>query len=119
MFKLGPKASNFKNKGKAANTMDADMSYRCGAKDHWSRVFQATSKIVAGYHSRRRKFESNFAQVEEIEDTKMEVSNFQEAFFRWKIRFLEMGPHTAKFYPPQAELRMWPNLSMFFGLSFE
>ncbi|KAM1549107.1 hypothetical protein ACFX1Z_010206 [Malus domestica] len=73
-----PKAPNFKNKGKAPKTMDADMCYHCGSKDHWSRVCQAPQKIVAKYHSRRKKFESNFVQVDEPENTKMEVSVFQE-----------------------------------------
>ena len=31
---LAPKAPNFKNKGKTPKTMDADMCYRCGSKDH-------------------------------------------------------------------------------------
>ncbi|KAM1189092.1 hypothetical protein ACFX2J_024801 [Malus domestica] len=35
---LAPKALNFKNKGKAPETMDADMCYHCGSKDHWSHV---------------------------------------------------------------------------------
>ncbi|KAM1418609.1 hypothetical protein ACFXTO_022259 [Malus domestica] len=35
------KALNFKNKGKAPETMDADMCYRCGSNDHWSRVCRA------------------------------------------------------------------------------
>ncbi|KAM1683205.1 hypothetical protein ACFXTN_031399 [Malus domestica] len=33
--------------------MDADICYRCGSKDHWSRVFRAPQKVVAKYHSRR------------------------------------------------------------------
>ena len=59
------------------------MCYRCGSNDHWSRVCHAPQKVIAKYHSRRKKFESNFKQVDEpestkIESTKMEVSNFQE-----------------------------------------
>ena len=34
--------------------------------------------VVDEYHSRRKKFESNFMQVDEQETTKMEVSDFQE-----------------------------------------
>ncbi|KAM1249446.1 hypothetical protein ACFX2G_032805 [Malus domestica] len=36
---LAPKAPNFKNTGKAPETMDANMCYRCGLNDHWSLVF--------------------------------------------------------------------------------
>ena len=75
---LTPNAPNFKNKGKAPETMDADMCYRYGSKDHWSRVCRAPKKVVDEYHSRRKKYESNFVQVDEPETTKMEVSNFQE-----------------------------------------
>ncbi|KAM1411734.1 hypothetical protein TB2_023848 [Malus domestica] len=75
---LAPKAPNFKNKGKALATMNDDMCYRCGSKDHWSRICRAPKKVVDAYHSRRTKFESNFLQVDEPETTKMEVSDFQE-----------------------------------------
>ena len=75
---LAPKAPNFKNKGKAPETMDADMCYCCGSKDHWSRVCRALHKVIAEYHSRRKKFESNFVQVDKPEATKMKVSDFQE-----------------------------------------
>ncbi|XP_070677773.1 uncharacterized protein [Malus domestica] len=75
---LALEAPNFKNKGKAPKTMDADMCYRCGSNDHWSRVCRAPKKIVDEYHSRHKKFESNFMQVDEPEITKMEVSDFQE-----------------------------------------
>ncbi|XP_070682450.1 uncharacterized protein [Malus domestica] len=75
---LGPKAPNFKNKGKAPETMDADMCYRCGSKDHWSHVCRAPQKVIVEYHSRRKKFESNFVQMDKLETTKMEVSDFQE-----------------------------------------
>ncbi|KAM2194238.1 hypothetical protein ACFX1R_028403 [Malus domestica] len=75
---LAPKAPNFKNKGKAPATMNDDMCYRCGSKDHWSRICRAPKKVVDAYHSRRTKFESNFLQVDEPETTKMEVSDFQE-----------------------------------------
>ena len=75
---LAPKAPNFKNKGKAPTTMDDNMCYRCGSKDHWSRVCRAPKKVIDEYHSRRKKFESNFMQVDEPETTKMEVSDFQE-----------------------------------------
>ncbi|KAM1123528.1 hypothetical protein ACFX19_004998 [Malus domestica] len=75
---LAPKAPNFKNKGKAPATMNDDMCYRCGSKDHWSRICRAPKKVVDAYHSRRMKFESNFLQVDEPETTKMEVSDFQE-----------------------------------------
>ncbi|XP_070664601.1 uncharacterized protein [Malus domestica] len=51
---LAPKAPNFKNKGKAPKTMNDDMSYRCGSKDHWSRVCRAPKKVVDEYHSRRK-----------------------------------------------------------------
>ncbi|KAM1833551.1 hypothetical protein ACFX13_023364 [Malus domestica] len=73
---LAPKAPNFKNKGKAPETMDANMRYCCGSNDHWSCVCNAPQKVVAGYHSSRKKFESNLAQVDEPESTKMEVSDF-------------------------------------------
>lgn len=36
---LGPKAPNFKNKGKAQTnqaSIDLDMYYHCGSKEHWS-----------------------------------------------------------------------------------
>ncbi|KAM1432932.1 hypothetical protein ACFXTO_015418 [Malus domestica] len=72
------KTPNFKNKGKAPETMDADMCYRCGSNDHWSRVCQAPKKVVAEYHSFRKKFKSNFMQMDELESTKMEVFDFQE-----------------------------------------
>ncbi|KAM1008784.1 hypothetical protein ACFX2A_005287 [Malus domestica] len=75
---LAHKAPNFKNKGKAPATMNEDMCYRCGSKDHWSRICRAPKKVVDAYHSRRTKFESNFLQVDEPETTKMEVSDFQE-----------------------------------------
>ncbi|KAM1400606.1 hypothetical protein ACFX2F_027864 [Malus domestica] len=75
---LALKAPNFKNKGKAPATMNDDMCYRCGSKDHWSRICRAPKKVVDEYHSRRKKFESNFMQVDEPETTKMEVSDFQE-----------------------------------------
>ncbi|KAM2543094.1 hypothetical protein TB2_022452 [Malus domestica] len=75
---LAPKAPNFKNKGKALATMNDDTCYRCGSKDHWSRICRAPKKVVDEYHSRRKKFESNFMQVDEPETTKMEVSDFQE-----------------------------------------
>ncbi|KAM1719441.1 hypothetical protein ACFX12_021250 [Malus domestica] len=75
---LALKAPNFKNKGKALETMDADMCYRCGSKGHWSHVCRAPKKVVDEYHSRRKKFESNFMQVDESETTNMEVSDFQE-----------------------------------------
>ncbi|XP_070660631.1 uncharacterized protein [Malus domestica] len=75
---LTSKAQNFKNKGKAPETMDADMCYRCGSKDHWSLVCRAPKKVVNEYHSHRKKFESNFMQVDELETTKMEISDFQE-----------------------------------------
>ena len=58
--------------------MNDDMCYRCGSNDHWSRIFRAPKKVVDEYHSRRKKFESNFMQVDEPETTKMEVSDFQE-----------------------------------------
>ena len=35
-------------------------------------------RFVDEYRSRRKKFESNFVQVDELETTKMEVSGFQE-----------------------------------------
>ena len=54
------------------------MCYRCGSKDHWSCVCCAPQKVVAEYHSRHKKFESNFVQVDEPESTKMEVFEFQE-----------------------------------------
>ena len=73
---LTPKAPNFKNKGKAPKTMDANMCYRYGSKDHWSRVYWAPKKVVDEYHSRRKKFESNSVQVDEPETTKMEVYDF-------------------------------------------
>ena len=76
---IAPKAPNFKNKGKAPETMDVDMCYRYGLNDHWSCVCCAPQKVVVEYHSRRKKFESNFMQVDEPESTKMEVSDFQEA----------------------------------------
>ncbi|KAM2472179.1 hypothetical protein FF2_046474 [Malus domestica] len=41
---LTPNAHNFKNKGKAPETMDADMCYRCGSKDHWSLVCRPSSQ---------------------------------------------------------------------------
>ncbi|KAM2732014.1 hypothetical protein EV2_035617 [Malus domestica] len=75
---LVPKASNFKNKGKAPETLDADMCYRYSSKDHWSRICRAPKKVVDEYHSRYKKFESNFVQVDESETTKIEVSDFQE-----------------------------------------
>ncbi|KAM2153550.1 hypothetical protein ACFX1Q_045481 [Malus domestica] len=75
---LVPKAPNFRNKGKAFETMDADMCYLCGSKNHWSHVCQAPQKVVTKYHSRHKKFESNFMQVDELDSTKMEISNFQE-----------------------------------------
>ncbi|KAM1833131.1 hypothetical protein ACFX13_022984 [Malus domestica] len=75
---LAPKAPNFKNKGKIPATMNDDMCYCCGSKEHWSRIFRAPKKVVDEYHSRRTKFESNFMQVDEPETTKMEVSDFQE-----------------------------------------
>ncbi|KAM1218360.1 hypothetical protein ACFX13_046363 [Malus domestica] len=75
---LVPKAPNFRNKGKASETMDADMCYLCGSKNHWSHVCQAPQKVVTKYHSRHKKFESNFMQVDELDSTKMEISNFQE-----------------------------------------
>ena len=75
---LAPKAPNFKYKGKAPETMDVDMCYRYGSKDHLSRVCRAPKKVVNEYHSRRKKFESNFVQVDKPEITKMEVSDFQE-----------------------------------------
>ncbi|KAM2694199.1 hypothetical protein EV2_008291 [Malus domestica] len=75
---LAPKAPNFKNKGKTPATMNDNMCYRCGSKDHWSRICRAPNKVVDEYHSRRKKFESNFMQVDEPETPKMEVSDFQE-----------------------------------------
>ncbi|KAM1815638.1 hypothetical protein ACFX12_000130 [Malus domestica] len=75
---LAPKAPNFKNKGKALETMDVDMCYLCSSKDHWSHVCRAPKKVVDEYHSSRKKFESNFMQVDESETTKMEVSDIQE-----------------------------------------
>ncbi|KAM2544625.1 hypothetical protein TB1_016291 [Malus domestica] len=75
---LAPTALNFKNKGNALTTMNDDMCYRCGSNDHWSRICRAPKKVVDKYHSRRKKFESNFMQVDEPETTKMEVSDFQE-----------------------------------------
>ncbi|KAM1179893.1 hypothetical protein ACFX2J_018874 [Malus domestica] len=68
---LVPKAPNFKNKGKEPETMDVDMCYRCGSRDHWSCVCRAPKNVVDEYHSRRKKFESNFMQVDEPETTKM------------------------------------------------
>ncbi|KAM2668215.1 hypothetical protein EV2_019826 [Malus domestica] len=76
---LALRALNFKNKSKAPKTMDADMCYRCCSNDHWSRICQAPQKVVAEYHSRRKKFESNFVQMDDPESTKMEVSDFKEA----------------------------------------
>ena len=78
---LAPKVPNFKNKGKApiqAASTELDMCYRCGSKDHWSRVCRASPEAIAKYHSRR---ESNFAHVDHQEDatTSMEISDFQEA----------------------------------------
>ena len=58
--------------------MNADMCYRYGSTDHWSRVCRAPKKVVDKYHSRRKKFESNLVQVDEPETTKMEVFDFQE-----------------------------------------
>ena len=58
--------------------MNANKCYHCGSKDNWSRVGRAPKKVVDEYHSRRKKFESNFMQVDEPETTKMEVSDFQE-----------------------------------------
>ena len=55
------------------------MCYRCGSKDHWSRVCRAPPNVVAKYHSRRKKFESNFVQMDGPKNTNMEVSDFQEA----------------------------------------
>ncbi|KAM2720232.1 hypothetical protein EV2_041438 [Malus domestica] len=62
---LDPKAPNFKNKGKTPETIDANMCYGCGSKNHWSHVCRAPRKVVAEYHSRRKKLESNFMQVDE------------------------------------------------------
>ncbi|KAM2472178.1 hypothetical protein FF2_046474 [Malus domestica] len=39
---------------------------------------RAPKKVVNEYHSHRKKFESNFMQVDELETTKMEISDFQE-----------------------------------------
>ncbi|KAM2133214.1 hypothetical protein ACFX1R_003339 [Malus domestica] len=36
----------------AAST-ELDMCYRCGSRDHWSRVCRASPKAIAKYHSRR------------------------------------------------------------------
>ncbi|KAM1380873.1 hypothetical protein ACFX2I_022552 [Malus domestica] len=33
--------------------MDVDMCYRCGSKDHWTRVCRAPQKVVVEHHSRR------------------------------------------------------------------
>ncbi|KAM1426419.1 hypothetical protein ACFXTO_019107 [Malus domestica] len=80
--KLDPEAPipcpNFKNKGKAtfqSDSIEMDMCYHYGSKDHWSRVCQANLEAIAKYHSRR---ESNFAHVELPEDatTFMDVSDF-------------------------------------------
>ena len=63
---------------KTPKTMDANMYYQCGSNDHWSRVYRAPKKVVDEYHSRRKKFESNFMQVDEPKTTKMEVFDFQK-----------------------------------------
>lgn len=60
-FNLVPKALNFRNKGKTLETVYADMCYRYGAKNHWYYVCRDPTKIVLEYHSRREKFELNFA----------------------------------------------------------
>ena len=73
-----PRPQTSKNKDKAPETMDVHMCYRCGSKDHWSRVCRAPEKVVDEYHSRRKKFESNFMQVDEPKTTKMEASDFQK-----------------------------------------
>ncbi|KAM1396685.1 hypothetical protein ACFX2I_014354 [Malus domestica] len=78
---LAPKAPNLKNKGnvivQSAST-EMDMCYRCGSKDHWSRVCRAIPKAIVKYHSHR---ESNFALVELPKDTTttLKVLDFQEA----------------------------------------
>ncbi|KAM1176266.1 hypothetical protein ACFX19_029171 [Malus domestica] len=36
------KSPNFKNKGKAPDTMDTDMCYHCDSNDYWSRVCHAS-----------------------------------------------------------------------------
>ncbi|KAM0976789.1 hypothetical protein PS2_019384 [Malus domestica] len=77
---LTPKAPNFKNKGKTPvqpDSTELDMCYRCGSRDHWSRVCQASPEVIAKYHSRR---ESNFAHVNHPEDatTSIKMSDFQE-----------------------------------------
>lgn len=56
------------------------MCYQCGSKNHLSRVCQDSTRVVAEYHSRHEKLEINFAQVENPEDTKMDLSNFHEAY---------------------------------------
>ena len=61
---LAPKAPNFKNKGKALvqpASIELDMCYRCGSRDHWSRICGASLEAIAKYDSCR---ESNFAHVD-------------------------------------------------------
>ncbi|XP_048429470.1 uncharacterized protein LOC125472285 [Pyrus x bretschneideri] len=79
---LARKAPNFKNKGKTTIQLDSielDMCYRYGSRDHWSHICRATPEAIAKYHSRR---ESNFTHVAILKatTTTLEVSNFQEAF---------------------------------------
>ncbi|KAM1391008.1 hypothetical protein ACFX2I_018764 [Malus domestica] len=78
---LAPKVPNFKNKGKApvqTASTELDMCYRCGSKDHWSRVCRASPEAIAKYHSCR---ESNFAHVDhpEYATTSLEISDSQVA----------------------------------------
>ncbi|XP_070677884.1 uncharacterized protein [Malus domestica] len=78
---LTPKVPNFKNKGKApvqAASTELDMCYRCGSKDHWSRVCRVFLEAIAKYHSR---CQSNFAHMDHPEDatTSMRISDFQKA----------------------------------------
>ncbi|KAM1683263.1 hypothetical protein ACFX14_034439 [Malus domestica] len=47
---LAPKVPNFKNNGKApiqAASIELDICYRCGSKDHWSHVCRASPEAIA------------------------------------------------------------------------
>ncbi|KAM0962769.1 hypothetical protein ACFX2A_022330 [Malus domestica] len=85
------RALNFKNKGKAPETMDADMCYRCGSNDHWSCVCRAPQKVIAEYHSCPKKFESNFVQVDEQGVPRWRFLTFRRIPPLWKIRILDIN----------------------------
>lgn len=74
------------------------MCYQCGLKNHWSRVCQDSTRVVARYHSRREKLEIIFAQVENPKYTKMDLSDFRRHMLQWKIRFLDMGLYVGRIY---------------------